>query len=749
MKKIMLVLILGFFLISLISATQTIAWNPTTGRIDVSSDSLADAVSFQDIYEYFQDNPVTPKEFDIPQRYGGDPYELCENNSGEWSGLNGMSNLTDNSSDYTKNNYSISAIVESLPSSQAITSSMSDTYWLYIYMSDTSNFTLGDEVKLTRPDGTTIITKVRYYSVNSYLRGYPPKGFLNLASVAGGTVEKPLCLVWNNDRVENSFPTTITDQMRFSAKSNGTSSPRITDVIVRNIYTEAGDDYSHLVYGAYTTQDFNLTSSWQDFNITIRDMLNFHWKIDYPGRGYWTKTKKLYFFIDNVSVGDKVWLDGTRFTNTDVNPKSPAQNQYVFSTGLNVLKYFKDSGFNVRFDLLETWGLTATGVQFTNTGDYGDIQLGDYDGSTSVGREGGVMSFNHFCIEDNGAFFLAKVQSQGMTYTNFKNAYGGFNFGTASNSIFRNCNFINNMNFFNVNNVSIENCAWMGGRYFSAFPTSMSINGITVYQTSTYAFYVRKKSTGVFAVVKNAKIISNTSGYVVVNANNHGITELNANSTRFVNFDISECNNPIYSFRWTGGYTLPLNVLFSFSMDLKAIDENGNPLENAKIILRDKNGKIIFDELTDVNGTISEQYVDYYRDNKNENHNIYFDNSTAWTTYYPYTLTISKSDYSTYNTTFFSSYDRSSNIVKNGADWTISLESRDWDYTQTLAWKILNKTDTTILKLTNDGNLAIAGELYENTNTAPPNVIYKIANVLWLTKSGDLYLVKELMEVII
>ena len=28
-------------------------------------------------------------------------------------------------------------------------------------------------------------------------------------------------------------------------------------------------------------------------------------------------------------------------------------------------------------------------------------------------------------------------------------------------------------------------------------------------------------------------------------------------------------------------------------------------------------------------------------------------------------------------------------------------------------------------------------------------VYYKIANVLWLTQTGDLYLVKELMEVII
>jgi len=99
--------------------------------------------------------------------------------------------------------------------------------------------------------------------------------------------------------------------------------------------------------------------------------------------------------------------------------------------------------------------------------------------------------------------------------------------------------------------------------------------------------------------------------------------------------------------------------------------------------------------------------------------------------------------------TFLDNYRRNDTIVMNGIDWTIALDTRDWNYSQDLAWKVLNLTDTTILKLDENGNLAIAGELYENTNTAPPNVIFKIANVLWLTRAGDLYLVKELMEVIL
>jgi len=57
-------------------------------------------------------------------------------------------------------------------------------------------------------------------------------------------------------------------------------------------------------------------------------------------------------------------------------------------------------------------------------------------------------------------------------------------------------------------------------------------------------------------------------------------------------------------------------------------------------------------------------------------------------------------------------------IFNKPQDWTIALsEQPDWDYSQTLAWKVLNLTDTTILKLSENGNLAIAGKLYENTNT--------------------------------
>lgn len=103
------------------------------------------------------------------------------------------------------------------------------------------------------------------------------------------------------------------------------------------------------------------------------------------------------------------------------------------------------------------------------------------------------------------------------------------------------------------------------------------------------------------------------------------------------------------------------------------------------------------------------------------------------------TITVSKTNYTTYNATL---------EIRDELDLTVSLKSHVWNYSPPYAWHILNLTDTMILKLTRDGDLAIAGELYELTNTPPPGdtVAFQINDTLWLTKSGDLYIEGELVE---
>ena len=77
-----------------------------------------------------------------------------------------------------------------------------------------------------------------------------------------------------------------------------------------------------------------------------------------------------------------------------------------------------------------------------------------------------------------------------------------------------------------------------------------------------------------------------------------------------------------------------------------------------------------------------------------------------------------------------------------------SENGHGWDYSQPLAWRVLNETGTTILKLSTSGNLAIAGTLYENTNSPPAEatIIYNMNNTFWLADNGDLYFKGEIYE---
>jgi hypothetical protein len=114
--------------------------------------------------------------------------------------------------------------------------------------------------------------------------------------------------------------------------------------------------------------------------------------------------------------------------------------------------------------------------------------------------------------------------------------------------------------------------------------------------------------------------------------------------------------------------------------------------------------------------------------------------------YAVYTYPLSETTLGDYYNVTVTVQDRYGTVID--ATETLSYDVKSWNYSQDLAWKILNLTDTTILKLSEDGNLAIAGRLYELTNTPPPGntVAFKIDDNLWLTESGDLYIEKELHE---
>ncbi len=225
-----------------------------------------------------------------------------------------------------------------------------------------------------------------------------------------------------------------------------------------------------------------------------------------------------------------------------------------------------------------------------------------------------------------------------------------------------------------------------------------------------------------------------------------GYIRNNCNNTVVVNFINSKTTGNSYSpvirvlVSWDMTVAIDcgttLNATSFVDTKIKVIDENGNPIPNATITLSGYNDLI---GQTNSNGIATLRVINYYYEyNRSDTplYMTYFDTGN-------YTLTINKSGYSTYNTSVY---------IDQQKDWTIALESRDWNYSNKLEWMIRNSTNT-FLKLDEFGNLAIRGKLYENTNSSfisnLQDVVFKIPNFLALTRDGNLYLVKELFEVII
>jgi hypothetical protein len=624
------------------------------------------------------------------------PYELCENNASEWFGLNGMGTPTDDSSagDFTKGAYSITSQVSSVPTgvniSRVDSASTSTSDRIYVYC-DSSSFSTGDEVRIV---GTTnfnnVIFKITGKSTG-FIYGYCPRYVprVNETGITGATVIKDLSLCWNyNSAIRASFsPYTgisLCDKFKISAKSDGAGSPKIIGIIIR----ASTSDPSTLAtgfYGAYINVDWDLTSAWQDFEFNIRDMANFAWFPNNSYRGYWGRPAYFYVVFDGLSATENVWIDGMRCTNSNRNPQRISENNYVFTTGLTIPAscWFKDYGFNVRFDVLDTNCWASSVIMYMEATNIGEIQLGDYSGGE---KEGGVFIFNHFCIEDTGSLTFIKVQCQGITFMSFKDAYGGFNFSAYNiyNS-YRNCNWINMLNFFSSETGStFENCTMMGYRYAFAFPQAgTTINGLFLYRASNYAFFVRTASS--ISTIKGVKYIdSSTSNRTLVNSDTYGGTYTGRPGLRLINLDASESGTGLryaitnYVFHEATN-TSPISYV-AFSLNLNVTDESGNAISGATVVLKDKDDNQIFSTTTDANGAITEQTVDILKAQNDVNNNtkyFYLDTPTVdWTYYYPYTLTVSKSGYETYTDTLLKDgYSRTNEICKNGYAGKVALKT--------------------------------------------------------------------------
>ncbi len=655
MKRILLTIILGIFLLSSASASMGFTTSDTVHYLNIQGEgSDGSPIGFKDIVDYFDANPIAS---DLQMPVSGD---LAEGNSVGWNLSNGDINT---------------------------------------------------------PTLNNVLNTTGNYSINTSKIG--TGGF----EITWSGVSDPL--------FTNNFNGDIADSIKFWVRTSNASV--ILDRLTVYGYYSAGNPYAYpIVYTNNSNGWSFLVDTWTEVEIDIRK--------DYDsvgGRSYWGRISKIQLNFSSGVSGNKIYIDGLRLEIGNPNPTSPFPNYYIFPTAIYMTtSYFEDKGFVMTANALSSKGSTTGSPIYANA--MYQFDVGSY-------TKGGTFYRNSMAEDASGNFIATGnyvYNILGITFTGgVKQAYS-FYCGT------NNC-LVENTNFYNVADVqgypttTFKNVVVGESRYPIRMGYVPILDDFTFYRSSQYG-YVNILERPIVEI-KGLKPVGWTTSYQFLYSRNYN---LNSNHTHnLTNLDLSESSFgrlsiAIYGANVPVGNVLRQNV--KYTLDLKVIDENGISIENATVSMNDVNGNEVFSTITDENGTISEQTIiaryNSVTSNGVSTTSVPWNPRTEGTVLTPHTLTINKTNYETYNSIF--------NLTEK-LDWTIALESRDWNYSQSLAWKILNLTDTTILKLSDDGNLAIAGLLYENTNTPPPNVIYKIANVLWLTQKGDLYLVKELMEMII
>lgn len=642
-------------------------------------------------------NPCVQKLFNLATRTASTSsgaYELTENNASNWFGKNGFGTPS-NDTAINMGSYSIKSTVSSVPTGVSVSriDSTQSNPRVSVYISNTSSFAVGDEVLIQGSTNfDTMIFRVETISTNSYLRGYCPRGFpkVNETSISGCTVIKPLMLAWN-DTYSTSYSTingiSLAQNIKFAIKTDGAGTPKLKAVIVRNYL--GGGTPAGFEQGFYIPQDQILPISgvdYEDYTLDIRTLgVNWQWNENTTARGYYGYFSKLYFVFDGLSIGESVWLDGVRFTG-NINPSYEGENNYVFRSGiiLSSGQYFRDRGFFTRFDVLDTQLTASTPrglIDFTSA-TLGDIELGDYSGFYAD-REGGVIKFNTFCMEDTGyGMAFLRIQCQDITFMGFKDQYGGFSSTNSSLNKYRNCTWINMLNFFSSESGStFEKCFYEGGRYNFAFPPSgLTINGMTCYGVSSRNFYGRAYAPASVPTLYNIKIIDSTASKEIGFFDTYNSTAVNYQSIKFMNLDVSECSSTarftVQNVALHNPYTVESTIGMTF--DLLVQDESGAGIEGANVVVKDRNGNTVISGSTE-SGYLptSELNLLIARTSASTSKSFYFSTPTTdWIYYAPFTMTVSLNGYETYTEIILpNGYDINNEAVKTGYKNTVQLKN--------------------------------------------------------------------------
>lgn len=645
---------------------KSYTWDPTYG-IRTAGATTDDRHSFASIWQYFHDSPMSA---DYPYPRTGSQ-ELTENNASQWAGLNGLDTPTDDAVDYTHNSYSVKAEVSSVPSAATFTQMRYTSNYIRLYISNTADYTVGDHILVSGASFGNGIYQIHSISTNSYIQVRPTSDwddYYNDYDVTENfSVLKPLSLAWNTDISQAHFDAHMCDKLLISAKSDGAGSPKIVGAAIRNYYG-SGSGYDRLWYGVQGAKELSLTSSWQDFEFTIRDDMTETGYVKQVGaRTYWRNVKQVHVFLDGLSAGEYVWIDGVRLVISDRNPERLGRNSYKMNSGIFCSDYFQDEAFDIIWNILDSG---EQGIYFSAS-NVGDIVFGDYYGVKNY--EGGHFQFNIFGgTEDVGRLYLNKVVMHNLNIAFGDRVYGGGQL-SGDSSVFRGGKLANVIDYFSASNWTFEKCEKTGGRY--GFVGSVnSFNDVIVRKLNNQVLW---PANGINAVYRGLEV--SDSNYIMY-TRNLGYSADRENF-RCVNLKLNaDCSNPYYFAQENHVSDYGNHVYVAFSFNLIVTDSAGDPISGATVTILNSDSSQAFQVTTGVDGSITEQIVDvlhHYAPNTDQT--LYFDTpNTGWAYHNaPFTMTIEKDGYQTVTQILLpDGYDRTSSIVRDGANFEIALQEQ-------------------------------------------------------------------------
>ena len=644
MRLIKLMIIGLMLIVSSVSVlgAVTYTWSNDTQNLFVQG-AGEENISFEDIYDYVNDNSVMPTNLISPMIYGN---ELTENNSGEW-----VLYASDNTSRYLGNVSGISLSTEA----------SKNNYSINISFNGTGDKTIGWN------------TNQSYVNTNYGALKY--------------------------------LPINVMKTMNFVIKTNNPDI-NLTDIRISSYLGESPLIRQEGYWRYSNITSVNINETWINVTITLNNdfyspkvIIN-HFITDetvYGHRFYWAKLSRIYFSFEGGADGDYILLDNLHFESGDLNPEKIGYKNYEFKTPTSIETNFYDYDFTVTFNYLGKGiygergfyayaygGETITfGTNFDE--ERGSLLGGNFIVLSEESGQGG-NDINHqlrFYASSNSIINLNSIRIYPIGSCPYTDYYQGselkFDLGSI-NSIIN----LNNVEIFNVpdfflndfgignNYFNVKDVKFHGGRYpFRTFKIidNLNVDGFTIYGSSDDYGYVSvcEGSVKGLKLVYEGTNLDKKLLYIRDYGADHNM------ASNYVNLDLTEMNIPdpfahLYC-RYTN-YNCSMSL--SATIDIRVVNNDGEFIPDVNINITDNLGNTYFN-ITDVNGMMEEQTIDYYL---METTGIEIGTfalkpdyeSTVWTVgtlLYPFTISLTHPDYPDKSFIY--------NITSK-TDWVINLE---------------------------------------------------------------------------